>query len=266
MLIDDDDADVQTSKDGLGGCQGGRQRIALATRGLRRQIHGAAGSSRHRYLRPRMRDHLMPGQPTVDPKPRVLFSMTTAPPACLTFQAPAEPSEPVPVRLTAISRSLNALAAVERNRSIDGAIAPASAGRRRRVSPATSTNRFDGATKMTPSSRSAPVLGHPDREQGVKAEDLGQVARSVRIEMLRDDDRRRKVGGQLGDDPRERLDPAGRRADRDELRSTVRGDPRRHATHHRCGASRIRFVPERYSSLPAANLAMSSGYPGRPRS
>ena len=33
------------------------------------------------------------------------FSMTTVPPDCLTSHAPDEPSDPVPVRITAVSRS-----------------------------------------------------------------------------------------------------------------------------------------------------------------
>ena len=80
------------------------------------------------------------------------FSMTTVPPACLTCQAPADPSDPVPVRITAMSRSPYALAALVSRRSTEGAIEPALAGRSRSVPPTTSTILFDGTTKITPSS------------------------------------------------------------------------------------------------------------------
>ena len=52
------------------------------------------------------------------------------------------------------------------------------------------------------------------------------MARPPRVEMLGDDDRSRQVGGQVGDEPRQRLDPAGRGADDDELGSVVRMPPR----------------------------------------
>ena len=80
------------------------------------------------------------------------FSMTTVPPACFTSQAPADPSDPVPVRTTATTRSPWVLAALVNRRSIDGAIAPRRAGRSRSPSSVTSTRRFAGTTKMTPSS------------------------------------------------------------------------------------------------------------------
>ena len=62
------------------------------------------------------------------------FSMTTAPPACLTCHAPAEPSVPLPVRITAVRPGPYAAAAVSSRRSTDGATLPGRAGRRRSLS------------------------------------------------------------------------------------------------------------------------------------
>ena len=59
------------------------------------------------------------------------FSITTEPPACLTCHAPADPSLPLPVRITATSPGPNASAAVSSRRSTDGATLPALAGRSR---------------------------------------------------------------------------------------------------------------------------------------
>ncbi len=53
------------------------------------------------------------------------FWMITVPPAWLTARAPAAPSEPMPVRMTAISRSPYPSAAVPSSRSIDGLGRPA---------------------------------------------------------------------------------------------------------------------------------------------
>jgi hypothetical protein len=46
--------------------------------------------------------------------------MTTVPPAFFTRRAPVAPSEPVPLRITAISPSPKASAAVESSRSTEG--------------------------------------------------------------------------------------------------------------------------------------------------
>ena len=52
------------------------------------------------------------------------FSMTTAPPAFFTCQAPADPSDPLPVRITAINPGPKAFAALSNSTSIEGATAP----------------------------------------------------------------------------------------------------------------------------------------------
>ena len=54
------------------------------------------------------------------------------------------------------------------------------------------------------------VLGRPDGEGRVAVEDLAEMARPPRIEVLGDDDRRPEVGRQPGDDARQRLDATGR--------------------------------------------------------
>ena len=146
------------------------------------------------------------------------FSTTTAPPACLTCHAPADPSLPLPVRMTAIRPGPNAAAAVSSSRSTDGAMLPRLAGRRRRSPSTISTRRFDGTTKITPSSSDARLLDDLDRQRRVTGEDLAEVARSTRIEVLRDDDRCREVRGEARDDAGQRLDPAGGGTDDDELR------------------------------------------------
>ena len=46
--------------------------------------------------------------------------MITVPPWMLTWRAPSAPSDPVPVRMTAIRDSPKVAAAVDRRRSIDG--------------------------------------------------------------------------------------------------------------------------------------------------
>ena len=56
------------------------------------------------------------------------FSMTTAPPACFTCQAPEDPSDPEPVRITAMSPGPKTPAALSNSTSMDGATAPALAG------------------------------------------------------------------------------------------------------------------------------------------
>ncbi len=53
------------------------------------------------------------------------FSITTAPPAFFTCQTPAEPSEPLPVRITAMSPGPKTLAALSKSTSMEGATAPA---------------------------------------------------------------------------------------------------------------------------------------------
>ena len=60
--------------------------------------------------------------------------------------------DPVPVMTTAMTRSPWVLAALANKRSTDGAIAPRRAGRSRSPCSVTSTRRFSGTTKMTPSS------------------------------------------------------------------------------------------------------------------
>ena len=74
------------------------------------------------------------------------FSTTTVPPACLTCHAPDDPSDPVPVRMTAMRRSPNVLAALDSRRSTDGAIAPGFAGRSRGIPSTISMSRSDGTT------------------------------------------------------------------------------------------------------------------------
>jgi hypothetical protein len=61
------------------------------------------------------------------------------------------------------------------------------------------------------------LLDHTHRQRCVAGEDLVQMTGPARVEMLGDDDRRRKVGRQARNDTRERLDAPSRRADHDEL-------------------------------------------------
>ena len=70
---------------------------------------------------------------------------------------------------------------------------------------------------MTPSSRAAVSSTTLIGSVGVAGEDLAEVARPARIEVLGDDDRGREVRGQAGDHARQGLDPARGRADDDEL-------------------------------------------------
>ena len=157
------------------------------------------------------------------------FSMTTAPPACFTCQAPADPSLPVPVRITAVRPGPNAVAAVSSRRSTEGATLPGRAGRRRSSPPSISTSRFDGTTKMTPSSSAADSSTTLIGRAEWRAEDLAEVARSARVQVLGDDDRGREVRRQAGDDARQRLDPARGGTDDDELRFGRRMLPHRTA-------------------------------------
>ena len=53
------------------------------------------------------------------------------------------------------------------------------------------------------------LLDHSHRQRGVAGEDLVQMARPARIQMLSDDDRRRKVGRETRHDARKRLNPPG---------------------------------------------------------
>ena len=145
------------------------------------------------------------------------FSMTTAPPAFLTCHAPAEPSVPVPVRITAMSPAPNAAAAVSRRRSIDGAMWPGRAGRRRSSPSSISTRRFEGTTKITPASRAADSSTTLTGSEVWRARIVAEVAGPPRVEVLGDDDRCREVGGQAGHHAREGFDPARGRADDDEL-------------------------------------------------
>ena len=153
------------------------------------------------------------------------FSTTTAPPACLTCQAPAAPSWPDPVRMTATRPDPNAAAAVSSSRSTDGATLPRLAGRRRSSPSTISTRWFDGTTKMTPSSSAAVSFDDLDGQRRVAGQDLAQVTRSARVQVLGDDDRCRKILGKAGNDAGERLDAACGGADDDKLRSGRRLRP-----------------------------------------
>lgn len=56
--------------------------------------------------------------------------ITTVPPAAFTARAPAVPSEPLPVRITAMRRSPKIAAALLKSRSTDGLERPWSSARR----------------------------------------------------------------------------------------------------------------------------------------
>ena len=62
------------------------------------------------------------------------------------------------------------------------------------------------------------LVDHLDGQRRVSREDLAEMARPPRIEVLRDEDRRPKVGGQARDDRGQRLDPTRGGPDDDELR------------------------------------------------
>ena len=66
-----------------------------------------------------------------------------------------------------------------------------------------------------------PLLDDPDRDAGVPAEDLGEVALAPWIEVLRQDHGHRQRTGQCPDQHAQGIDAAGRRADYDQLPSVV---------------------------------------------
>jgi hypothetical protein len=66
-----------------------------------------------------------------------------------------------------------------------------------------------------------------DREGADPAEDGGEVAGALGRHVEDDEDGRRQVGREPGGEDLQRLDPAGRRADHDQVMPGIRGVPRR---------------------------------------
>ena len=74
VRVDDDHADVQPEQDPLGRCGGIGRPTRIASRRTDRAVEWDADFSRRGdHLRPRLWHRLLSGQPSVDPKPRVLF-------------------------------------------------------------------------------------------------------------------------------------------------------------------------------------------------
>ena len=69
------------------------------------------------------------------------------------------------------------------------------------------------------------VLDDLDGQGGVTGQDLAQMTRSARVQVLGDDHRRRKIRRKAAHDPGQRLDAAGGGADDDKLRFGCRLRP-----------------------------------------
>ena len=147
------------------------------------------------------------------------FSTTTVPPARFTFQAPADPSDPVPVRTTATTRSPWVLAALVNRRSIDGAIAPRRAGRSSQSLVGDLDEPVRGDDEDDAIFERRGLVDDPDRQGGVPFQDLGEVARSPGVQVLGDDHRGGEIRRQVGDHARQGLDPARGRTEDEEVRS-----------------------------------------------
>ena len=120
-------------------------------------------------------------------------SMTTAPPAFLTCQAPADPSEPLPVRITAMSPGPKTPAALSNSTSMDGATEPGLAGAKPQLAVADLHQPVGGNDEDDAVLQRLPLLDHSNGQRRVAGEDLVQMAGAAWIEMLRDHDRRREV-------------------------------------------------------------------------
>ncbi len=136
------------------------------------------------------------------------FSTTTVPPACFTFQAPADPSDPVPVRTTAMTRSPWVLGCA-REQEVDGRRDRSASGGPK---PQPVLGDLDEAVRGDDEDDAVLEPCDPvddrDRQDSVALQDLGQVARPPGVKVLGDDDRGWEIRRQVGDHARQRLDPA----------------------------------------------------------
>ena len=161
------------------------------------------------------------------------LSQKTTPPARLTSWMPREPSLPLPDSTTATARS-PASCASERKKMIDRQRQPVPRIPVAQQQPPLADDHLLHRRQQVDGVRLDQhlVLGLADRHRRPPRQQLVHQALEVRRQVLEDDERHPGVGREVREQPFERLEPAGRCADADDVKL-------RRADVRRAGGSRV---------------------------